>query len=91
MTKKKSKSAGPRISKTEKEKLREMGEELRRKYPKQKPSKVVTCVLCGQKVDRGSMLAHKVGVHGEGTGASTPHMPHNPNQWVQVVPGGLPS
>ena len=47
------------------------------------------CILCGQRIRSGELLAHKIAVHGE-----APTKPQkrrtSPNTWVSIVQGGLP-
>lgn len=51
----------------------------------------ISCPLCGQLIKKGRLLRHKQEFHGEKSGFDSIKMPHNPNQWVKVYSGGLPS
>ena len=51
----------------------------------------VTCILCNASIPNGFLVHHKASVHGENQVSLAPPLPHNPNSWVSVVSGGLPS
>ena len=56
-----------------------------------RPSKSLSCPLCGERLSRGKMLEHKAQAHGERSippAASAPR--RRKHVWVQVVQGGLP-
>lgn len=50
----------------------------------------VKCILCGQSIKSGQMLAHKQSVHGEKPYSSSTVGRSPSNQWVRVFQGGLP-
>lgn len=56
-----------------------------------KRAQLITCVLCGKEVARGTLLAHKQESHGE-----VPHTVQRANYretksvWISFVSGGLP-
>jgi hypothetical protein len=69
--------------------LLQAGAELKAKYPKR--TRPLVCALCGEAVPRGKLLEHKEAVHAEKSILRSPVQPHDPNRWVSVVGGGLPS
>ncbi len=69
--------------------LLQAGAELEAKYPKK--GRPLVCALCGEAVPRGTLLEHKEKVHAEKSVAPSPVQPHDPNRWVSIVGGGLPS
>lgn len=51
----------------------------------------IRCILCGQPIKKGELLAHKSEVHGEGESRSTPQKRRDStNTWVSIFQGGLP-
>lgn len=77
------------MGKGKRRQLQKQGEALRQKYPK--IHRPLICPLCGEHLQRGSMLAHKERLHGEKQITPSPTGRHNGNSWVSVVQGGLPS
>jgi len=72
-----------------KAKLLREGEQLKAKYPR--ISRKLVCALCGLALPRGTLLEHKEKVHAEKPVVRSPELPHDPNRWVPIVGGGLPS
>lgn len=56
----------------------------------QKHGRGTVCIKCGVRIKAGGMLEHKEQVHGEFASPAI-KMPHNPNRWIRVYSGGLPS
>lgn len=55
-------------------------------------NQTITCILCGQEVPSGKLLAHKSEVHGERAyEPSTYRAKKSRSLWTPIVSGGLPS
>jgi hypothetical protein len=60
------------------------------KYSQIRYSRVTKCILCGQSVESGKMLAHKHDVHGEKIYSCSTVGRSPKSQWVRIFQGGLP-
>lgn len=77
------------MGKSKKRKFLSQGEIFRKIYPK--VHRPLVCLLCGEQIQQGFLLAHKESQHGEKRIAPSPTVRHKSNSWVSVVQGGLPS
>lgn len=77
------------MGKSKKRQLLSQGEILRKIYPKVR--RPLVCLLCGEQIQPGFLLAHKESQHGEKRITPSPTFRYALNSWVSVVQGGLPS
>jgi len=84
------KNASPKISKGGMKKRLTVPGAAPIKQPKTWRSPHITCVLCGKKLMRGTLLEHKELIHGEKAYQPASTKSRYSRPWVSIVQGGLP-